>query len=98
MVRALPPRGCLAGASETQPESRTAVGGPLESDRSAVRLGDVVETELLERHRGLLLAGDLDEIADERREALHLVDEIAEQLLSLDGIRRLPALEELEIC
>src|SRR2546428_3879499 len=58
---------------------------------------DLVEPELLERHRRLFVAGDLDEIADEGGEPLHLHHEVPEQLLTLGGVRGLAALEELEI-
>src|SRR2546422_3546281 len=58
---------------------------------------DLVEPQLLERHRGLLVARDLDEIADEGRETLDLADEITEQLLALDGVGRLTPFEELEV-
>src|SRR5207253_1835826 len=58
---------------------------------------DFVELQLFERHRGLLVARDLDEVAHESGEALDLAHQIAEKLLSLDGIDGLTALEELEI-
>jgi hypothetical protein len=58
---------------------------------------DLVELELLERHRRLLLARDLDQISDEGGETLHLQDKITKQLLTLDGISRLATLEELEV-
>ena len=58
---------------------------------------DLVESQLFERHRYLFVASDLDEIVDQFRHPLHLAHEIAEHLLSLGGIRRLSALEQLEV-
>src|SRR5438067_8829697 len=60
-------------------------------------VNDLLELQHLERHWRLLLARDLDEIADEGRHPFHLRDEIAKELLALDGIRWLAALEELEV-
>src|SRR5207237_5253373 len=45
----------------------------------------------------LLITRDLDEVADESCETLDLADQIAEQLLALDRVDGLSALEELEV-
>src|SRR2546425_4145685 len=59
---------------------------------------DVFEPQLLERHRGVLVARDLYEVVDERGHPLHLSNEVTEELLPLHGIFGLPAFQELEIC
>src|SRR5204863_7488345 len=47
--------------------------------------------------RDLLVAREVDEVGDEGGEALHLRDEVLEQLLALDRIGGLAAREELEV-
>ena len=58
---------------------------------------DLVELQLLERHRRFLVASDLDQIANEGRETFDLAYEIAQELLPLHRVGRLAALEELKV-
>src|SRR6202158_4776252 len=52
---------------------------------------------VLDQQLGLLVAREIDEVGDERRQSLHLADELTEDLLPLGRICWLTPLEQLEI-
>ena len=47
--------------------------------------------------RGLLAAGEVDQVVDEQRQLLDLLDDVAEQLLALGGVHVVGLLEDLDV-
>ena len=94
--RAEDPRAHAAHARLGRLHDDTHLGVP-EAHRVGGLGGDLVEAHVLDRERRLLVAREVDEVGDERREPLHLRHEVVEQLRAIVFVGRLPALEELEV-
>ena len=83
-----------AGSSAVcEPDGRRVPAGALDRGRD-----QPVEPHVLDRRRlGLLVAGELDEVADERAQLLELRDEVGAQAVAVLGVGRAAARQHLEV-